>query len=51
MTTHEARTTLTDLKIFLDDIERQTLRLMDYIYQVEEKLCDMEMKKLNKNEA
>jgi hypothetical protein len=48
MTSNEVRSTITDLKIFLDDIECKTLRLMDLIYQAEEKLCDIELKKIQK---
>ena len=48
MTTIEARNNLTNLKLYLDDIERTTLRVMDLIYQVEEKLCDIELQKQGK---
>ena len=48
MTTSEARSNLTNLKLYLDDIERTTLRVMDLIYQVEEKLCDIELQKQGK---
>ncbi len=48
MTTNETRNNLTNLKLYLDDIERTTLRVMDLIYQVEEKLCDIELQKQGK---
>jgi hypothetical protein len=48
MTTIEAHNNLTNLKLYLDDIERTTLRVMDLIYQVEEKLCDIELQKQGK---
>lgn len=48
MTTNEARISLTSLKLHLDDIEQTTLRVMDLIYQVESKLCDIELQKQGK---
>lgn len=48
MTTTDARNNLINLKLYLNDIERTTLRVMDLIYQVEEKLCDIELQKQGK---
>ena len=48
MTTNEARSNLTSLKLFLDDVERKVLNLMDLIYELEEKICNIEIEQIKK---
>ena len=48
MTTNEARSNLTNLKLFLDDVERKVLGLMDLIYEIENKICDIELENRGK---
>jgi len=42
MTTKEMRKNLTNLKLFLDDMERKILLVMQTIYELEDKICDIE---------
>ncbi len=48
MTTNEARDNLTNLKLFLDEIENKVLSLMDLIYEVEDKICNIELEQMKK---
>jgi hypothetical protein len=43
MTTNEARSNLKDLKLFLNELEGKVLYLMKVIYEVEDKICDIEL--------
>jgi hypothetical protein len=48
MTMNETRNHLNHLKVFLDNVERKALRLMDLVYKLEEKICDIELNEMKK---
>jgi hypothetical protein len=48
MTTNETRTHLNHLKAFLGHVENKALRLMDLVYKLEEKICDIELNESRK---
>ncbi len=48
MTTNEVRNNLNHLRIFLEHVESKSLRLMDLIYKLEDKICDIELNELKK---
>jgi hypothetical protein len=43
MTHNELRRKLTDLKLFLDDLENRIQKLVGVIYELEDKICDAEL--------
>ncbi len=43
MTHTEMRRKLTDIKLFLDDMDNRIFKLVNAIYELEDKICDAEL--------